>query len=174
VRPFSPLTLRAGAGYTTQVLERTGIWAGRRRPGDAIVKVDKTTLLLAGMTTYVLVLAVLAIDQIFGPWLIVPELDRHLAAQIKLLASSNAVERQDAEKEIVSYHEFSIPLLIKTLKSGDPALQQPAARCLVGIAKKFFQRYSPADYDAFGTDPARWKNWWRATEERLDQAAANA
>ena len=134
-------------------------------------KINNDTLLLAGMTAYVVVLLVLTVDQIFGPWLIVPELDRHLMAQIRALAAADAVDRQGAETEIVSYHEFSIPLLIKTLKKGDTKLHAPAARCLVQIARKFFQRYSPANYESFGTDPAPWEEWWEKTDAMLERAA---
>ena len=133
-------------------------------------KIDKADLLLVGLTLYVLVLVVLTIDQLFGPWIMIPPLDRQLLRQMDTLTSSDAKARGKARAEIVSYHEFSIPLLIKRLKRDDPALQKEVNACLVEIAKKFFD----SDNRAFGPNPERWTAWWKEVEARLEEAAERA
>ena len=138
--------------------------------GAVKIKIDKANLLLGGLTVYTIILVVLAIDQLFGPWIMVPALDRQLLRQIDKLTSVDAKAREKAHAEIVSYHEFSIPLLIKALKRDDSTLQPRATACLVEIAKKFFD----SDNRSFGPDPKRWSAWWKEVDARLEEAAERA
>ena len=137
------------------------------------VKIDKTNLLLGGLTLYTLILVVLALDQLLpgGPWIMVPALDRQLLQEIETLASADEKERKKAEDEIVSYHEFSIPLLIKTLKRDDPELRGGVRVCLVRIAQEFFDEPNAA---AFEADPELWSAWWQRMDAKLERAAKQA
>lgn len=60
--------------------------AGRKKKEGQLTKAQ-ANLLLVGLTVYVVVLAVLAVDQIFGLGLVRPELDRLLIARIESLES---------------------------------------------------------------------------------------
>ena len=126
------------------------------------MKSYQSWLLVGGLTVYVGVLGVLTADNVFHLGLFPPKLDRILAADIGKLNSADAKTRQAAQDEIVAYHEFSIPPLIRALDRGDAQQKERCADCLRLIAAKYF--LSEANY---GTDAAAWKQWW-SIEQAID------
>ena len=130
-------------------------------------------LLLLGLGAYVLVLAVLAADQVFGLGLLPPQLDTHISRNIKSLGDTSLPpeKRRQVMRQIIDYHEFSIPHLINALEKGAPALRQPATFCLVRIGAEFFN-LSEERARTLGSDATRWRTWWRATEADLERRSS--
>jgi len=119
-------------------------------------------LLVVGLTVYVGALGVLTADNVFHLRLFPPKLDRMIATDIGKLGSTDKKVIKAAQDEIVAYHEFSIPPLIRALKRGDAQQKPLCAECLHQIAGKYF--LSGADY---GTDAAAWDQWW-SIEQAID------
>jgi len=159
---------------------------GQQMPAKDAAEAAKPTpskwdnILVVGLVVYALVLAVLAADQLFNLGLFPPELDKMLRRDIRTLAAivsdpnltdeEKKAKAQPIAEEIVNYHEFSVPHLIKALESKDTRLHDPAAQCLVQIGARFF-KLPEAQGKSFGTDPAKWKEWWKQTQAELDRRA---
>ena len=140
----------------------------------------KENLLVAGLIIYALILLVLACDQLFELGLIRPELDRLLDRDIQSLSrvyQDAAVPKEQKEamiENIVNWHEFSVPHLLDSLQSGNPAEQAAARDCLLRIGVRFFKL--PAYATRKGTDPSKWdagqwEVWWKETKALLDSRA---
>jgi hypothetical protein len=112
-------------------------------------------LLVVGLAVYVGAVGVLTADSVFHLGLFRPKLDRMLATDIVNLGSGDAEKRRLAQDEIVSYHEFAVPPLLRALERGDARQKERCAECLRQIAAKYF--LSDAGY---GTDAAAWRQWW--------------
>lgn len=119
------------------------------------MKTYQSWLFTVGFAVYVGTLGVLTADNIFQLGLFPPKLDRILMADIAKLASQDEKEAKAAQEEIVSYHEFSVPPLLRAMERGDAAHQARCAECLRLIASRYF--LSDANY---GTDSAAWRRWW--------------
>ncbi len=120
------------------------------------MKLYQSWLVVCGLVIYVGALGALTADNVFQLRLFPSRLERLLAGEIARLDSPDPKVRQAAQDEIVGYHEFSIPLLIRALRSGDAQRKERCAECLSLIARKFF--LSDADY---GPHAGRWSQWWR-------------
>lgn len=107
---------------------------------------------------YVASLYVLALDQQFHWGLFPTKVEKQLTAEIQQLGDSTlaADKRQALVDDIVSWNSFSVPVLIKAIESGPPAVRDPAAQCLQQISLKFYG----ADVAALGTDPVKLHAWW--------------
>ena len=142
--------------------------ASARKADDAKKGNLLPNLIVAGFCIYALILAVLTVDQIFNLGLYPPKLDRMLSSHIQALGNPDLKpeEKQALADELVSYHEFSVPLLLKAVKKGDPQVKPAALRCLQEIAARFFD----ADIRPMGDDPAQLDAWWKDLRAKLDAA----
>ncbi len=131
-------------------------------------KIGWDKLLAVVLVLYALTLAVLAADRLLGLGIYRPKLDRMILRDIDMLA--DPANRDRAAEEIISHHEFSIPILIETLEKQDLALKEPVTRCLEAIASKYFD----ADNSSFGPNPQAWRRWWEATRTRLESRQSPA
>ena len=126
-------------------------------------RLDTVTLVV--FIAFVAVLLLLTLDHFLGFGIVRPKLDRQLLREISQLADPNlpAEQRDALEQDIVSYHEFSVPLLIESIEKNKPGVREPAAKCLQEIARAYFG----SDIASLGADPAKLKEWWRTIRERL-------
>jgi hypothetical protein len=113
---------------------------------------------------------VLALDQQFHWGLFPTKVDRQLTAQVQQLgdASLTPEKHQALVDDIVAWNSFSVPVLIKAIESGPPAVRDPAALCLQQISLKFYN----VDLAPMGTDPVKLHAWW--DKLRADWAKAEA
>ena len=127
------------------------------------------TIAFVVLIVYTIGLTVLAVDQLFGLGLWPPKLDRILMKDINDLGDSSiSAEKRDAiAKEIVSYHEFSVPLLIKAIEKNKPGVREPATRCLQEIAKTFFN----SDITPLNSDVPKLRQWWQEQKKALEAPA---
>jgi len=113
----------------------------------------------------------LTLDHFLGFGMVRPKLDRQLLSDINELAHPNlTTERRNAlAAEIVSFHEFSVPLLIQSIERNKPGVREPATLCLQEIARTYFN----SDITNFDSNPTMLRQWWRQTQEKLKQTKAD-
>jgi hypothetical protein len=127
-------------------------------------------VVLTVFIVFVAGLALLTLDQFFGFGIIRPKLDRRIVNEINELADPTITsERRTAlEQEIVSYHEFSVPLLIESIEKGKPAVKAPATKCLQEIARTYFN----SDITSMDSNATQLKQWWRTVQEQFKSGKA--
>ncbi len=125
-------------------------------------------VVLVVFIVFVAGLVVLTLDHFLGFGIIRPKLDRQLLGEISELANpSLPAERRDAlEQDIISYHEFSVPLLIESIEQGRSGVKEPATKCLQEIAHTYFN----SDIKSLDSDPVKLRQWWRTQEQQLGNA----
>lgn len=122
--------------------------------------------LLYGLIAYALVLTFFTIDNVLGLGVVRPKLDRQINRQIETLGDPNLTQeqRRGVMEEIISFHEFSVPLLLDAIEKGDPAVQRHSLRCLQEIAARFYNQ----DIRSAGDDIDQLRRWWDETQEWLE------
>jgi hypothetical protein len=135
---------------------------------------EKRSKLLANvawvtLVFYTLALLVLTLDQFFDWGIWPPKLDRMLKGYIAELGDPSvpAEKKQQAADAIVSWHEFSVPLLIDAIEKNKPGVREPATRCLQDIASKFFN----VNITPYDSDPKKLRAWWSEMKDRLEGRA---
>ena len=128
-------------------------------------------LVLVVFIVFVAGLVLLTLDHFLGFGMVRPKLDRQLLSDINELAHPNlTTERRNAlAAEIVSFHEFSVPLLIQSIERNKPGVREPATLCLQEIARTYFN----SDITNFDSNPTMLRQWWRQTQEKLKQSKAD-
>jgi len=118
----------------------------------------KDDLLMGILIAYVISLAVVTVDQVFGPWIFLPEMDRRIQAQIKKLESTDVQAQKEAMEDLVQTKgDFAVRQLIKLLKETD----NPQARSNAINALK-----SITGHD-LGDDPQAWSDWFEKHEKEF-------
>lgn len=112
----------------------------------------KDDVLLAVLILYVISLAVVTVDTLFGPWLFPPKLDRQIAEQIKKLGSSNPAEQSAAVQDLINDKgDFAVPALIRLIKKPS-APEQAKANAFTVLSKITEQN--------FGNNVQAWSDWF--------------
>jgi len=114
---------------------------------------NKDKVLLGLLAVYVFSLAVVTVDQVFGPWIFLPKMDREIRTRINELASSDATAQEEAFRDLVNMKgDFAVRALIKSLDNP----KNPHAESLTFNALKTITGQS------LGNDVERWKRWFEA------------
>lgn len=131
---------------------KTLSWAGRA--------------LLFGLIAYALVLTFFTFDNALELGVVRPKLDRRIIRQINALGDPNLTQeqRRGVMEDIISFHEFSAPLLLDAIEKGDPAVQRYALLCLQEIAARFYNQ----DIRPAGDDIDELRRWWNEMRQWLD------
>ncbi len=113
---------------------------------------NKDNVLLGLLVAYVLSLAVVTVDQVFGPWIFLPEMDRQIKVQIAKLSSSDSTAQAEAFNDLVKTKgDFAVKALIKLLDKTDN--QQTKAN-----AMNVLKSITGQDH---GANPEQWKLWYQ-------------
>lgn len=119
----------------------------------------KDDVLMAVLALYVISLAVVTVDTIFGPWLFPPKLDRQIAEQIKKLKSTDTGAQDAAVKDlIIDKGDFAVPALIKLLRKSDTT-PQTQAKAMDALSKITEQN--------LGNDPQAWIRWYEQNKSQF-------
>ncbi len=118
----------------------------------------KDDVLMGILIAYVLSLAVVTVDQVFGPWIFLPEMDQRIQAQIEKLQSKDVQAQKDAMKNLVETKgDFAVRHLIELLKETDrPHARQNAIQALESITGQ-----------NVGDDPQAWIQWFEKNEKEF-------
>jgi hypothetical protein len=92
----------------------------------------------------------LAADRLLDNRLLGTKLDSRLEADVQRLSSSG----RPPCGELISWHEFAIPVLLKGLKSDSPVIRKNCHETLVEITGH------EVKFDFAGA--SEWENWWNA------------
>lgn len=112
----------------------------------------KENILLGILVLYVISLAVVTIDTVFGPWLFPPKLDKQIAQQIDKLKSPDPNEQNQAIEDLVNDKgDFAVPQLIKLLKKKSVP-EQAKINAMTALSKITEQN--------LGNDPQAWISWY--------------
>ncbi len=112
----------------------------------------KDNILMGLLVAYVISLAVVTVDQVFGPWLFLPEMDRRINVQIKKLASQNAEDQKNAFNDLVNTKgDFAVGALIKMLNKTDST--QSRINAINALREITGQD--------LGQNPETWKRWYQ-------------
>jgi hypothetical protein len=133
---------------------------------------EKRSKLLANVAwialiAYTLVLLLLTLDQFLGWGIWPPKLDRMLNEHIAQLGDPKLSpdKKEEIAKYIVSWHEFSVPLLINAIEKNKPGVRDPATKCIQDIAREFFNDES---VKRCGSDPKELRKWWSSMQDYLE------
>ena len=116
----------------------------------------KLHIILAGLAVWVVVFGIGLMDMVFDLGWFPTKLERMLREDIRRLQSSDPDIRTAAEKELIDYNQFSVPVLLRMMQRGDKVTRADCARCLAKIAERYFQQKID-----FGDDITRWRQWWQ-------------
>ena len=113
---------------------------------------NKDNVLLGLLVAYVISLAVVTVDQVFGPWIFLPEMDKQIKVQISKLSSADPTAQQQAIDDMVKTKgDFAIKALIKLLdKTDNPQTKNNAMKVLKDITGQ-----------DLGNNPDSWKLWYQ-------------
>ncbi len=116
----------------------------------------KDNILMGVLVLYVVSLAVVTVDQVFGPWIFLPEMDRQINTQINNLTGNDATAQNAAFNDIITTKgEFAVKALIKVLDSPhDSHVGNLVITALKEITGK-----------DVGSDPAAWKKWYEENKK---------
>lgn len=120
---------------------------------------NKDRVLMTVLVLYVISLAVVTVDTIFGPWLFPPKLDRQISEQIKKLQSNDAGAQGEAIQDlVVDKGDFAVPALIKLLRDSDttPMTQSHAINALSKITEQ-----------SLGNDRDAWIRWFEQNKHQF-------
>jgi len=111
----------------------------------------KDNVLLGLLVAYVISLAIVTVDQVFGPWIFLPEMDKQIKVQIKKLAGNDPEAQVEAFNDLVNTKgDFAVKALIKMLDKYDSAhVQGNAINALQTITGQHL-----------GNKPEMWKRWY--------------
>jgi len=113
---------------------------------------NKDNVLLGLLVAYVISLAVVTVDQVFGPWIFLPEMDRQIKVQIAKLSSSDSTAQTEAFDDLVKTKgDFAVKALIKLLDKTDS--QQTKANAMNTLKSITGQDQ--------GNNPEQWKSWYQ-------------
>jgi DNA polymerase IIIc chi subunit len=113
---------------------------------------NKDNVLLGLLVAYVISLAVVTVDQVFGPWIFLPEMDRQIKVQITKLASNDATAQKEAFDDLVKTKgDFAVKALVKLLDKTDS--QQAKANAMNALKTITGQD--------LGNNPDSWKLWYQ-------------
>jgi len=119
----------------------------------------KDDVLMAVLVLYVISLAVVTVDTIFGPWLFPPKLDKEIAVQIKKLKSPNPADQAAAVQDLITDKgDFAVPALVKLLRKSDTP---PQAR------DKAMEALSKITEQNLGNDPQAWVRWYETNKAQF-------
>ena len=122
-------------------------------------KSHKDNVLLTVLVLYVISLAVVTVDTIFGPWLFPPKLDRQISEQIKKLAGTDSVAQGEAVQDLITDKgDFAVPALIKLLKKKDVSAQ--AGGNAMTVLSKITEQN-------LGNNPQTWINWYEKNKHQF-------
>jgi len=119
---------------------------------------QKDNVLMGILIAYVVSLAVVTVDQVFGPWIFLPEMDRRIQAQIEKLESKDPQAQKEAMENLVrTKGDFAVRHLIELLKEAD----KPMTR---GNAINALRAITGQD---LGDDPQAWIKWFEKHEKEF-------
>lgn len=119
----------------------------------------KDNVLLAVLVLYVISLAVITVDTIFGPWLFPPKLDKQIAEQIRKLQDPDPATQGAAMNDLImDKGDFAVPQLIKLLKKKD-ITPQTRANAINALSKITEQ--------SLGEDPQAWIRWYEQNKSQF-------
>lgn len=119
---------------------------------------QKDNVLMGILIAYVVSLAVVTVDQVFGPWIFLPEMDRRIQAQIEKLESKDPQAQREAMENLVrTKGDFAVRQLIELLKEAD----KPMTR---GNAITALRAITGQD---LGDDPKTWIEWFEKHEKEF-------
>jgi len=113
---------------------------------------NKDNVLLGLLVAYVISLAVVTVDQVFGPWIFLPEMDKQIKVQISKLSSSDPTAQQQAIDDLVKTKgDFAVKALINLLdKTDNQQTKTNAMKALKDITGQ-----------DLGNNPDSWKLWYQ-------------
>jgi len=113
---------------------------------------NKDNVLLGLLVAYVISLAVVTVDQVFGPWIFLPEMDKQIKVQISKLSSSDPTAQQQAIDDLVKTKgDFAIKALINLLDKTD---NQQTKTNTMNVLKTITGQ-------DLGNNPDSWKLWYQ-------------
>lgn len=119
---------------------------------------------------WVLALAVYGLDRALGLGFFPTKLERMLQSDVGRLTDADPDAAARAERELFEYHGFSVPFLIRGMRTGGERQKEACAACLRHIAAHYYG--AKPDH---GTDAEAWAKWWekmdRAMTQLIDQEA---
>jgi len=116
----------------------------------------KAYFVLALLAVWVVAFGIGLADMVFDLGWFPTRLERMLRQDIRKLQDADPNVRSAAEKELIDYNQFSVPVLLRMMQRGDKATRLNCARCLAKIAERYFGQKID-----FGEDIEKWKKWWR-------------
>ena len=113
---------------------------------------NKDNVLLGLLVAYVISLAVVTVDQVFGPWIFLPEMDKQIKVQIAKLSSNDPTAQQQAMDDLVKTKgDFAVKALINLLdKTDTQQIKNNAMKALKDITGQ-----------DMGNNPDSWKLWYQ-------------
>jgi hypothetical protein len=122
-------------------------------------KNNKDNVLLGVLALYVLSLAVVTVDTIFGPWLFPPKLDREISVQIERLQSMDSSAQGQAMEDLINDKgDFAVPALIKMIQNPKTS-EQGKANAMNTLTKITEQ--------SFGQDQQAWISWFQKNKSQF-------
>lgn len=113
---------------------------------------NKDNVLLGLLVAYVISLAVVTVDQVFGPWIFLPEMDKQIKVQISKLSSSDPTAQQQAIDDLVKTKgDFAVKALINLLDKTD---NQQTKTNTMNVLKTITGQ-------DLGNNPDSWKLWYQ-------------
>lgn len=113
---------------------------------------NKGNVLLGILMAYVISLAVVTVDQVLGPWIFLPEMDRQIKVQIEKLHSADATQQGEAYNDLVKTKgDFAVRALVKLI--GKPNESEHVKKVAMNALKDITGQ-------DLGDNPAAWKSWF--------------